>query len=179
MSASRRCEPSTAAIGVETSRDHWTASLLQNHMEHIDCDAFRPESEGEGLRVLVPALDALLVLEDDIASRLTCCFAWRLEWLPDDIISEVSELVRSTRSELQVDLAPSGIGTLRPSMPIVSGQFNTLYEDHMLLGRSNKLIETDDLLSFESIHTTGHRRGFSFLPGDDSISPAVSRVSGS
>lgn len=159
--------PITAAIGVESSRDHWPPSPLQYGTELIECDASSADSEGE-----------VSGLEDNIASRLAGWLALRLKCQPGDISVELSELLRSTQKGLSKDLAPRNIGSLGPTMPTASGEVVLPGKTRLLPGPSNKLIGTSGSLSFQSIRALGHRRGFSFLPGDDSANPISSNSFG-
>lgn len=137
-------------------------------MELIGCGASSADIEREWHSVSISASDTGLSFEDDFASRLTGRLALRLKCQPGDIISELSELLRSTQTELQRGLTPSTIGTLRPNMPTASGKVLSFDKSQVLPDRSNKLIGTNGSLSFQSTRTLGHHRGFSFLPGDDS-----------
>ena len=176
MSQARKYRaPSTVNIGVGSIHDHWPPSPLHHGIELVNCGA---KSEGEGHRVLVSALDADSSLENDIASRLSVWLALRLQCQPHEIVSEMSELLRSTQKEVQKDLAPSTIGILRPSMPKTSGQILSSGKNQILQGQSNELIETRGSISPESIRDIGHRRGFSFMPGDDSAKPILSNAFG-
>lgn len=159
--------PITAAIDVESSRDHGPPSPLQYGVELIECDASSADSEGE---VSGP--------EDNIASRLAGWLALRPKCQPGDISVELSELLRSTQKGLPEDLARSTIGSLGPTMPTASGEVVSPGKIRLLPGPSNKLIGTSGSLSFQSIRALGHRRGFSFLPGDDSANPISSNSFG-
>lgn len=161
--------PSTAAIGVETSR-HCPISPLQHGMEFIECDASSADSEGERHQAPNSASNAASGLEDDIASRLAAWLALRLKCQPGDIFSELSELLRSTQKESQKGLARSATSTFLKNMPTASGKIQILPD------RSNKMIGTSGSASCRSIRAFGHRRGFSFLPGDDSTNPISSNV---
>ena len=125
------------------------------------------------------ASDAYSGLEDDIASRLSVWLAFRLQCQPGDIVSEMSALLRSSQQEFQKDLAQSTIGSLRPNMPTpkTSGTSASLAENQTLQGQSKELIGAKGA-SFQSSRALGHRRGFSFLPGDDSAKPILSNAFG-
>lgn len=173
MSSARKYrQPSAATIGVESSRAYWPSSPLQHGMELIDCDAFSAESNGEGHRLLISASDAFWGLEDDIASHLAW-FTLRLKCQPGDIISVLSELLRSTQKGLQSGLTPSTSGTLHPIIPTASGKVVSPGKGQILSGGSKKLIGSNRSLSIQSIRALGHRRGFSFFPGDDSTNPIL------
>lgn len=148
-------------------------------MELIGCGASSADIEREWHSVSISASDTGLSFEDDFASRLTGRLALRLKCQPGDIISELSELLRSTQTELQRGLTPSTIGTLRPNMPTASGKVLSFDKSQVLPDRSNKLIGTNGSLSFQSTRTLGHHRGFSFLPGDDSANPTSCNAFGS
>lgn len=180
MSSARRYHgPSTAAMEVGSKPDYWPPSPGQNGMELIDCDASNAGIEGEGHSVLISASNTFASLEDNLASRLAGWLALHLKCQPEDIFSELSDLVRSTRKELQKSSASSTIGTLRPNMPTASGTVTSLGRNKILPDRSNKLIGANGSVSFQSVRAIGHRRGFSFLPGDDSANPLSSNAFGS
>ena len=148
-------------------------------MELIDCGASSADSEREGHSVLISASNTCSNFEDGFASRLAGWFALRLKCQPSDVISELSELIRSTQNEWPKVLVPRTIGTLRPNMPTAPGKVLSLGTTQILPDRSSKLIGTNGRQSFQSIRTLGHRRGFSFLPGDDSADPTSSNAIGS
>ncbi len=158
----------TAAIGIESSHDHWLSSPSLHGMELIGGDVSSAESESVENRMLMSASDAFPGLDDDVDSRLASSV--RLKCKEGDIVSELSEPLQRTKKEIQKSLVLNSIGTLRPDIPIASGKIVTLGKEKIprLQSQSNKLIEKNDFLSFESTRALGHRRGFSFLPGDDS-----------
>ena len=125
-------------------------------------------------RVLVSALDALSCLGDDIASRLVW-LTFRLNCQPGNVISDLSKLLRSTQNGLGQGLVPSSISTSSQSMPTASGEIRSSRKDQTLPRRPNKLIGTT---GSHSIRPLGHRRGFSFLPGDDPANPISFTISG-
>lgn len=161
MSSAHRYRELSAAIDVKSSRDHWPASPCQRGMKLRDCDASSAEGEGEGHRVLMSTFDTFSDLEDDIASRLG-------GWLSLRLGHELSELLRSTRKQLQTELIPSSLTISQQETPTASGMIALSEKSQILCGRSNKLIETNSSLSVQSTRALGHCRGFSFSPGDDS-----------
>ena len=140
-------------------------------MKLRDCDASSAEIEGGGGRVLMSTFDTFDTfsdLEDDIAFRLGGWLALRLNCQPGEIGYELSELLRSTRKELQPELIPSSVTISQQETPNASGKIVLSGKNQILCGQSNKLIETNSSLSVQSTRALGHCRGFSFLPGDDS-----------
>lgn len=174
-SASRHREPCTIAVGIESSHDQWPPLHLQRGMELNDCDQSSPESEGEGPGVLMSASDAFLGLENDVISRIAGWLALRLNCQPSDVIAEVSELIRSTQDRMQNGLVPITSGTARRNTPNASGIIFS-ETNQTLRGRPDKLIGTNGSLSCQPIREPRHRRGFSFLPGDDCAGRIVSNV---
>ena len=169
MSSTHRYrELSAAAPDLESSRDHWPASSCQRAMKLRDCDASSAESEGEGRRVLMSTFDTFADLDDDIAFRPGGWLALRLNCLPGEIGYELSELLRSTRKELQTELILSSVTIFQQETPTAYGKIVLSGKNQILCGRSNKLIETNSSLSVQSTRTLAHCRGFSFSPGDDS-----------
>ena len=164
-SAHRHREVHTAAIGIESSHDHWPSSPPLHGMELIDGNVSSAERKSVENRMLMSAFDVFSGLDDDVALRLAS--PTRLKCQSGDIVSELSEPLQRTRKNIQKSLALNGIGTLRPDIPIASGKIVTLTKAR-LQSQSNKLIGKHHSLSFESTRAPGHRRGFSFLPGDDS-----------
>ena len=124
--------------------------------------------------MLVSTSDAFSGLGDDIASRLVW-FTFRLSCQPGDVISELSKLLRSTQNVLGQGPVPSSISTFRQNMPTASEEVNSSQKDQMLPRRPNKLKGTT---GSHSIRPLGHRRGFSFLPGDDTANPISCKISG-
>ena len=168
MSSAHRYRELSAAIDVKSSRDHWPASPCRRGMKLRDCDASSAEGEGEGHRVLMSTFDTFSDLEDDIASRLGGWLSLRLNCQPGEIGHELSELLRSTRKQLQTELIPSSLTISQQETPTASGMIAISEKSQILCGRSNKLIETNSPLSVQSTRALGHCRGFSFSPGDDS-----------
>ena len=123
--------------------------------------------------MIIPTSNAFSCLEDDVASRLEAWVALRLDCQAGDVFPKLSEFLQSTQKELGPGLAPSRMATIRPSMSTVPGKIVPLGKNQTLRGRSDKFTETNDPLSFQSIRALGHRRGFSFSPGDDSAAPTL------
>ena len=172
---SGRCrELNSADLNFESSHDHWPLPPEQHDRELLDCEVSSVESDDEVRRVLVSALDAFSDLGDDIASRLVW-LTFRLNCQPCDVISELSKLLRSTQHELGQGPVSSAIKTFRQNMPTASEELTSSQKDQMLTGRPNKLIGTT---GSHSIRPLGHRRGFSFLPGDDAANPISCKISG-
>lgn len=178
-SAHRHRGVRTRIIGTESSHDHWLSSPPLHGMELIDGNVSSAESESVENRMLMSASDAFLGLDDDVASCLAG--SMRLKCQQGDTVSELSEPLQRTRKEIQKSLALNSIGTLRPDIPIASGKIVTLGKEKIprLQSQSNKLIGKNDSLSLGSTRALGHRRGFSFLPGDDSANPTSCNAFGS
>lgn len=174
-SAIRPRGPCTIATGVESSHEQWPPLPLQHDIELNDCDLSSSDSEGRGPRGLMSASDAFLGLENDVTSRIAGWLALRLHCQPSDVIAEVSELIHSTQEGIQNGLASITGGTTRPNTPNASGIILS-ETNRTLLGHPDKLIRSNGSPSCQPISEPRHRRGFSFLPGDDSAERMVSNV---
>lgn len=174
LSARRYREPRTTGSDGGPIRSHWSPMPLQNEVEPGHFNASCSESQGDGNRVLMPASNAFSGLRDVIASRLAVWFASRLKCQPDDIISELSDFLRSVHKQFREDSASSDISTLQPKTPTAFRNVIGLGRDQILQCWSKELLGTNDSQSSQPIHALGHRRGFSFLPGDDSADPLSS-----
>lgn len=170
-SAIRHRDPYITAIGVESSHDHWPPLPVQDGMELVDCDSSSPDSEGEGPYVLISASDALLEFENDITPHIA---SWLVLRQPSDVIAELSELVRSIHEGMQNGLVPT---TTWPNMATASGNISS-GTDQKVQVRPDKPTGTVGSLSCQPIREPRHRRGFSFLPGDDSVDRIVSNAAG-
>ena len=170
-SARRHRDPYITATGAESSHDHWPPLSVEHGMEVIDCDSSSPDSEGERPQVLTSVSDAILDFEDDITPYIASQLALRQ---PSDVIAELSELVRSIHEGMQIWLVPTNT---RPKMAMASG-YSSSETNRNLQVRPDKPIGISGSLSCQPIREPRHRRGFSFLPGDDSVDRIVSNASG-
>ena len=87
----------------------------------------------------------------------------------------MSELLRSTQNGLGQGPVPSSVSTSSQNIPTASEETNSSRKDQLLPRRPNKLIGTT---GSHSIRPLGHRRGFSFFPGDDVANPISCTISG-
>ena len=174
MCSWRYHELNKADLKFESSHDHWPFPHFQCDRALLDCGSSSIESNDDVRRVLVSALDILSCHGDDIASRLFW-LTFQLNCQPDDVISEFSKLLRSTQNRLRQDPVSSSINTSSQNMPTASEETNSSRKDQLLPRRPNKIIGTT---GSQSIRPLGHRRGFSFLPGDDVANPISCTISG-
>lgn len=170
-SASRHRDPYITAIVAESSHDHWLPLPVQHGIELIDCDSSGPDSEGERPRVLMSASDAILDFENEITPHIASQLALRQ---PSDVIAKLSELVRSIQERVQNGLIST---TTRPKMVMASEDISSKTNKKLQI-RPDKPNGISPSLLSQPIREPRHRRGFSFLPGDDSVDRTVSNAFG-
>ena len=122
----------------------------------------------------------ILDTEAGSAMRLTKWLASRVRSDPEEIFPEIAELLYGKSMAVPKNLSKLGTDNAEKPLPQLPGSNDASPATNVTQSAARRSVSDENLrLRLESVFHQGHRRGFSFLPGDDAKQPVVSSTKGS